>query len=85
MATRVKPMAFRVRPSEILQEDIINHLGWSVEEAAEKIGIPFAELAAILENRIPISPAVAQKLEAAGYSTTAFWLRLEEKYQSTAS
>ena len=46
-------MPIRVRPSEILQEDIINALGWSVEEAAEKIGIPFAELTAILG---PVGP-----------------------------
>jgi len=81
MATRLRPMAFRVRPSEILQEFVINELGWSIEEAAEKIGIPFVELTAILENRIPISPEAAQKLEAAGYSTAAFWLRLEEKFR----
>jgi len=74
-------MAFRVRTSEILQEDVINALGWSIEEAAEKIGIPFAELTAILENRIPISQGVAQKLEAAGFSTAAFWLRLEDKFR----
>jgi len=78
-------MPIRVRPSEILLEDIINASGWSVDEAAEKIGIPFAELTAILENRIPISLAVAQKLEAGGHSTAAFWSRLEENYRAASS
>lgn len=69
----------RVRPSEILKEDIIKYLGWTVEEAAEQLKIPISELAAMLENRIPMSREFAMMLERAGFGIEKSWLRLEER------
>lgn len=69
----------RVRPSEVLKEDIIEYLGWTVEEAAEHLNLRLSELVAVLDNRIPITPYFANRLEAAGHGTAASWLRLEER------
>lgn len=69
----------RVRPSEILKEDIINYLGWTVEEAAEQLKVPLSELVAVLNDQKPITSDFARKLEEAGHGTVGGWLRLEAK------
>ena len=48
--------------------------------AARRIGVPLQELRLLLEGRVPLTPRLAAKLAAAGWSNAAFWLRLQDAY-----
>lgn len=52
----------------------------SVEAAARKLGVPPERLARVLDGREGISPALALKLEAAGWSTARAWLYQQAEY-----
>ena len=51
-----------------------------VQEAAELIGVGSAELVRVAEGRAPVTPELALRLEAAGWSSAEFWMRLQSKY-----
>jgi len=51
--------------------------GRDVNEAARQIGMDPAELEKLLEGRCGISPAVALKLAAAGWSNAPYWMRIQ--------
>ena len=55
----------------------------SVREAAERIGIGSAELALVIQGREPVTPELASRMEAAGWSSAEFWIRLQSKYDLT--
>ena len=52
----------------------------SVREAAERIGVSSAELARVIQGRAPVTPELALRMEAAGWSSAEFWMRLRSKY-----
>lgn len=52
----------------------------SVQEAARRIGLPVADLTAVIEGRAPVSPELALKMEAAGWPSADLWIRLQSKY-----
>ena len=52
----------------------------SVREAAERIGGGSAELARVIQGRAPVTPELALRMEAAGWSSAEFWMRLQSKY-----
>lgn len=54
--------------------------GMSVSEAAAWIGVPPSTLGRVLDGREGISPELALRLEAAGWSRSDLWLRLQAAY-----
>ncbi len=58
-------------------------MGLSVDEAAQMLGVARDALSRILGGHAAISPDVAARLERAGWSNTAFWLRRQASYDSS--
>ena len=54
--------------------------GMSVSEAAAWIGVSPDTLNLVLDSREGISPELASRLEAAGWSRRNLWLRLQAAY-----
>ena len=69
-----------VHPGELLREEIVNELGLSVSEAADRRGVTRAALSRVLNCRAAVSPALARRLEEAGLSTAQQWLRIQLAY-----
>ena len=56
--------------------------GMSVSEAAAWIDVPPNTLGRVLDGREGISPELASRLEAAGWSRRDLWLRLQAAYDN---
>ena len=54
--------------------------GLSVGQAARKLGVDRDELAALVECRGRVTPALALRMEAAGWSTANLWMRKQAAY-----
>lgn len=54
--------------------------GGSEAAAAERLGIDPTEFARLLNGDCPLSPEIALKLEAGGWSNAPFWMRLQAYY-----
>lgn len=52
-------------------------------EVARQLGTSPDELWRVLDGRGRISPELAARFEAGGWSTAAFWLRLQAAYDSS--
>lgn len=52
----------------------------SPAETARRLGVPLDELMRLQNGRAALTPRLAAKLEAAGWSNVPFWLRLQEAY-----
>lgn len=63
-------------PGEIIHTEIMEPLGLTVEDAAQRFGVSADMLTAVLAGSMPITQELAQGLEQAGYSTARFWLAL---------
>ena len=68
-----------VHPGTILRDGCIDGL-MTVSEAATKLGVARHTLSRLLNGRSGISPEMALKLEAVGWSNAAFWMRLQSHY-----
>ena len=68
-----------VHPGAILRDGCIDGL-MTVSEAATKLGVARDTLSRLLNGRSGISPEMALKLEAVGWSNAAFWMRLQSHY-----
>ena len=53
-------------PGEVILELCLN--GMNASEAAKRLGVPEPDLRLLLEGRVGISPQMALKLEAVGWS-----------------
>ena len=51
-----------------------------IPEAAVQFGIECAELTAVIEGRAPVTPDLALRMEAAGWSPAAGWLGMQRDY-----
>ena len=71
-------MYVRQHPGAVIRELWLN--GEPYASAARRIGIPLEELVLLLEERTPLTPQLAAKLEAVGWSNAPFWLRLQDAY-----
>lgn len=67
-------------PGPGIKEDCLDPLGLSVTEAARILGVARHTLSRLLNGRAAISPEMAIRLEKAGWSNAAFWLRLQASY-----
>ena len=54
--------------------------GMTLGEAAKRIGVSRASLSRLVNGRCAISPAMALKLERAGWGTADIWVRLQAAY-----
>ena len=66
-----------VHPGSILREDVLAALGFTVNEAAERLGVSRVTLSRVMHEHSRISPNLAIRLEAAGVSTARAWLALQ--------
>ncbi len=67
-------------PGEIIREDCINALGLSVTAAAKGLGVSRQSPSELLNGRTGVSAEMAIRLELAGWSTAAAWLRMQVQY-----
>ena len=66
-------------PGEIVRE-AINAEGWTIRDAAERLGVARVTLQRVLNCRASVSPRMALSLERIGWSNAAFWIRLQGQY-----
>ena len=52
----------------------------SIPEAAAQIGVECADLTAVIEERAPVTPDLALRIEAAGWSCAEGWIRSQVDY-----
>jgi len=52
----------------------------SIPEAAAQFGIECADLTAVIEERAPVTPDLALRMEAAGWSRAEGWMRSQVDY-----
>lgn len=67
-------------PGEILLEEYIRPLGFTVSAFALKIGTSRKNLSEIVNEKVGISPEMALKLSKALGTSPEIWLRLQSKY-----
>lgn len=67
-------------PGETIR-DSIKELGWTVTEAAKRIGVSRNTLSRVLNGRGGISPEMALCLEQLGWSNADFWVRRQAGYE----
>ena len=67
-------------PGESLR-DAMEAEGWTVTEAAAKLGCARQTFSRLLNGRTGISPAMALALERIGWSNAAFWVRRQAHYE----
>lgn len=65
-------------PGEVILDLCLD--GMAASEAAERLGVPLPDLQRLLAGKTDISPAMALRLEAAGWSNADYWLRLQAAY-----
>ena len=69
-------------PGELLRDDVIPATGKSKTEIASLLGISRQHLHDILEQRKPVSPAVAAKLGKLFGDGPGIWLRMQAAYDA---
>ncbi|MVT26251.1 HigA family addiction module antitoxin [Nesterenkonia alkaliphila] len=69
-----------VHPGEVIREDVLEELGLSVKDAAERLGVSRVALSRVLNARARISPELALRLEDAGVGSAKLWLDMQTAY-----
>lgn len=67
-------------PGTTIRDQVIEPLGLSVSNAAEKLGMSRTAFSRVLNGKAAISADLAIRLEIAGISTARFWLALQSEY-----
>ena len=67
-------------PGLSIKRNCLDPLGLSVTEAAKVLGVARHTLSRVLNGRAAVSPAMAIRLEKAGWSNAEFWLRRQTTY-----
>lgn len=73
-------MSDHPHPGELLRDDVMEPLGLTVTEAAERLGMSRVALSRVLNGRAGISPDLAIRLARAEVSTARFWIALQANY-----
>lgn len=73
------PMKNPPHPGRGLRQDCAE-AGLSVMAAARKLGVARVTLSRVLNGQAGISPEMALKLEAVGWSNADFWMRFQAAY-----
>ncbi len=66
-------------PGELLR-DAIEAKGWTVSDAASRLGVARNTLSRVLNGRAGISPRLALALERLGWSDAGHWVRMQGSY-----
>ena len=72
-------------PGVTIRHDCLGELALTNDEAASLLDCDPATLQAVLDGEAGVSPELAAKLERAGWSTAAMWLRLQAHYDLAAA
>ena len=67
-------------PGEIIREDYLQPIGLTVTAAAKGLGVTRKALSELLNGHSGVSPEMAIRLEMAGWTTAAHWLRMQMQY-----
>ena len=67
-------------PGRSIKRNCLDPLGLSGTEAAKVLGVARHTLSRVLNGRAAVSPAMAIRLEKAGWSNAKFWLRRQTTY-----
>ena len=67
-------------PGAGIQDDL-DELGWTVTEAARRIGVRRENLSLLVHGQIGISPKMALALERIGIRYAEFWMRRQAGYE----
>ena len=70
-------------PGELVA-DCIEGEGWTVTEAAKRLGVTRVLVSRIIHGRTNLSPAMALALESVGWSNAEHWLRMQASYDLAA-
>ncbi len=73
------PMFNPPHPGETLI-DSLEAVGWTITEAAARLGVTRNTLSRLLHGHIGISPRMALALERIGWSNAEYWMRLQASY-----
>ena len=68
-------------PGKIIREELIDALGFSITEAADKLAMSRAALSRVLNCQAAVSVELAIALEHAGFSTARTWLAMQMNYE----
>lgn len=74
------PMLAPPHPGRSIKEGCLDPLNLNVTEAAKVLGVGRHTLSRVLNGHAGISPTMAIRLEKAGWSNAAFWLRRQASY-----
>lgn len=66
-------------PGEILREDVIKPLGFTVTEAAKHLGVTRKTLSELLNCKASLSPEMAVRISKATRTTPESWLYMQAK------
>ena len=61
--------------------DDLAELGWTVTEAARRMGVRRENLSLLIHGQIGVSPKMALALERVGISNAEFWMRRQAGYE----
>lgn len=66
-------------PGEIIR-DAIEAEGWTVSDAASRLGVTRNTLSRVVNGRAGVSPRLALALERLGWSDAGHWVRMQGAY-----
>ncbi len=66
-------------PGEIIR-DAIETEGWTVSDAASRLGVTRNTLSRVVNGRAGVSPRLALALERLGWSDAGHWVRMQGAY-----
>ena len=67
-------------PGEIIRE-AIDAEGWTVSDAAARLGVTRNTLSRVVNGKAAISPRLALALERLGWSDAGHWVRMQSAYE----
>lgn len=67
-------------PGSLIKYECLDALGLSVTDAAEHLGVQRSTLSRLINGHSGVSADMAIRLEKAGWSNAAMWLRLQASY-----
>ena len=74
------PDLLPVHPGEVLRAVVLPSVAKPTEEVARALGVSKKYLVDLVNERTPLTPEVAVRLEAAFGRSAPAWLRLQESY-----
>ena len=66
-------------PGEVIREGCLVD-GLTIKTVTPRLGVSRNAFQRVLHGRSPVSPGLARRMEAIGWSTAAFWLRMQAGY-----